>query len=301
MKNIKLVVRNDSISENTEEVKEESQVWPMAGLSIGSFIQLISMDQQTCILEVYHSINKKGAFYFIEGSLYNAICGDLEGEEAAMEMISWEKVRININNDLNTNDVVRKIKKGLMSLLMESSRRKDESEWDHRLETSEEVAENDENDPNTTTVQDDEKKNSALDSFKVKLDECVEICKRDMGNALISVSVISMTNGKVLGGYNSSPETVILFNDITNFIKKILEKSSSEALGRYYIVDLLKDNQMLFSLLYGKYEYQWGIVFDNTEVQFGLFLNVIIPKIIKIFEDAISMLGHGRSSGQGTH
>ena len=73
MKNIKLVVRNDSISENTEELKEESQVWPMVGLSVGSFIQLISMDQQTCILEVYHSINKKGAFYFIEGSLYNAI------------------------------------------------------------------------------------------------------------------------------------------------------------------------------------------------------------------------------------
>ena len=65
----------------------------------------------------------------------------------------------------------------------------------------------------------------------MKLDECVEICKRDMGNALISVSVISMANGKALGGYNLSPETVILFNDITNFIKNILEKSSSEALG----------------------------------------------------------------------
>ena len=161
MKNIKLVVRNDSISENTEELMEESQVWPMAGLSVGSFIQLISMDQQTCILEVYNSINKKGAFYFIEGSLYNAICGDLEGEEAAMEMISWEKVRININNDLNTNDVVRKIKKGLMSLLMESSRRKDESEWDHLTKMSEEIDKNDENESNTIIVQDDEKKKTA--------------------------------------------------------------------------------------------------------------------------------------------
>jgi hypothetical protein len=84
-------------------------------------------------------------------------------------------------------------------------------------------------------------------------------------------------------------------------MKKILEKSSSEALGRYYIVDLLKDNQMLFSLLYGKYEYQWGIVFDSTEVQLGLFLNVIIPKITKVFEDAVSMLSHGSSPGQGVH
>jgi hypothetical protein len=298
MKNIKLVVRNDSISENTDELKEESQVWPMVGLSVGSFIQLISMDQQTCILEVYHSINKKGAFYFIEGSLYNAICGDLEGEEAAMEMISWDKVRININNNLNTNDVARKIKKGLMSLLMESSRRKDESDWDRNLKGSEAVAEKDKNDTNAMAILDDKEKISTQDRFERKLDECVEICKSDMGNALISVSVISMANGKALGGYNSRPEAVLLFNEITNFMKQILEKNSSEALGRYYIVDLLKDNQMLFSLLCGKYEYQWGIVFDSTEVQLGLFLNVIIPKITKVFEDAVAMLSHGSSAGQ---
>jgi len=301
MKNIKLVVRNDSISENSEELKVETQVWPMVGLSVGSFIQLISMDQQTCILEVYQSVNKKGAFYFIEGSLYNAICGDLEGEEAAMEMISWEKVRININNNLNTNDVARKIQKGLMSLLMESSRRKDESDWNRNLKEPEEISKNDKNDHNATVIPDSKEKSSAQARFKMKLDECVEICKRDMGNALVSVSVISMTSGKALGSYNSSPETVILFNEITNFIKKILEESSSETLGRYYIVDLLKDNQMLFSLLCGKDEYQWGIVFKSNEVQFGLFLNVIIPNIIKVFEDAISTLGHGSSSGQGIH
>ena len=301
MKNIKLVVRNDSISENTEESREESQVWPTVGLSVGSFIQLISMDQQTCILEVYHSTNKKGAFYFIEGQLYNAICGDLESEEAAMEMISWEKVRININNNLNTKDVAKKINKGIMSLLMESSRRKDESEWVRNIEESEEIAERGKDDASATAIPDDKEKSSAQDRFKMKLDKCVEICREDMGRALISVSVISMTNGKALGGYNSNPETVLLFNEITNFMKKILEKDSSEALGRYYIVDLLKDNQMLFSLLCGKYEYQWGIVFDSTEVQLGLFLNVIIPKVTKVFEDAVSMLSDGSNSGQVVH
>ncbi|HVO67592.1 MAG TPA: DUF4388 domain-containing protein [Syntrophales bacterium] len=297
MKNIKLVVKNDSISGDSGELKEESQVWPMAGLSVGSFIQLISMDQQTCILEVYHSINKKGAFYFIEGSLYNAICGDLEGEEAAMEMISWEKVRININSNLNINDVAKKIQKGLMSLLMESSRRKDESDWDHNLKGSAEITEKEKNDPNTVALPYDKKKDSDDEIFKLKIDECMEICKGDIGKALISVSVMSMTDGKALGEYNSDPETVFLFNEITNYMKGILEKNSSEALGRYYIVDLLKDNKMLLSLLCGKYEYQWGIVFDSTEVQLGLLLNVIIPKITKVFENAISIPGHGSSSG----
>jgi len=42
MKNIKLVVINDGISEGeSDNAKVEAQVWPMVGLSIGSFIQLI--------------------------------------------------------------------------------------------------------------------------------------------------------------------------------------------------------------------------------------------------------------------
>ena len=147
MKNIKLVVRSDGMSEGeSKNLKVESNFRPMVGLSVSSFVQLISMDQQTCILEVYHSANKWGTFYFVEGSLYNAVCGNLEGEEAAMEMIAWDKVRININHNVTANDIVKKIEKGLLSLLMESSRRKDESAWDDRLKTSGQSVEHDEED-----------------------------------------------------------------------------------------------------------------------------------------------------------
>ena len=153
MENIKLVVTNNGMSEGeSENLKAESHVSPIVGLSVGSFIQLISMDQQTCLVEVHHNANGRGTFYFVEGTLYNAVCGNLEGEEAAMEMITWEKVRININNTIDANEIVKKIEKGLMSLLMESSRRKDESAWDDRLETSALSVENDEKKEDDITV-----------------------------------------------------------------------------------------------------------------------------------------------------
>ncbi len=267
----------------------ESQAWPMIGLSVGNFIQLISMDQQTCLVKVYLNENTRGAFYFIEGDLYDAKCGDLEGEEAAMEMITWEKARININNNANMNDVARKIHKGLLSLLMESSRRRDEAEWENRLKTSKKIVQDNEEVFKAVNVQNDEK-TTLPDDFDKKIDEFIEFCKKDMGDALMSASVISICDGRALGGYNSNAETVSLFNQITASLKRVLEINSSEALGKYYILDL-EDDKTLFSFLNGKYQYQWGIVFDRSKVKQDLFLNVIVPEIIRILEDA--MTGRG--------
>lgn len=153
MNNIKLVVTNDGISEGeNNNLNTESPASPMVGLSVGSFIQLISMDQQTCLVEVYLNANKRGTFYFVEGVLYNAVCGNLEGEEAAMEMITWDKVRININNSVTASEIVKKIEKGLLALLMESSRRRDETAWDDRLKTLGEDIVYDDEDSYVTTM-----------------------------------------------------------------------------------------------------------------------------------------------------
>jgi hypothetical protein len=301
MKNIKLVVRSDGMSEGeSKNLKVESNFRPMVGLSVSSFVQLISMDQQTCILEVYHSANKWGTFYFVEGSLYNAVCGNLEGEEAAMEMIAWDKVRININHNVTANDIVKKIEKGLLSLLMESSRRKDESAWDDRLKTSGQSVEHDEEDFSVKTMFDINDESCATGISEAKLNECIEICKKDMGDALHTASIISVADGKAMGGYNSNSEAVDLFNEITSCIQKVFKKNSYRAFGRYYIVDL-KGDKILCSLVCGVYQYQFCIVFDRSKMQLGLFLDVIMPKITKVFEDAIYKMSHDRSSDGGVH
>lgn len=299
MKNMKLVVKNGTIPDHDifksrYASQDELQGSPMIGLSVGSFIQLISMDQQTCLVEVDHTENKRGVFYFIEGELYNAKCGDLEGEEAAMEMISWEKARININNSANMNGVVRKIEKGLLSLLMESSRRRDEAEWENRLKTLEAIVQNNEEVFKAATVQSDEK-TTPPSNFENKLSECIEVCKRNMGDALLSAIILSIPDGRVLGGFNSDSETVSLFNNITASIRKVLENGSSEALGRFYILDL-ENGKTLISFSNGTYKFQWGIVFDSGKIRLALFLTVIMPKIIRVFEESMTISKNGSSS-----
>lgn len=89
-KDFKLIIDNDEL-ENMPAIDsgmtDELQRWPLFGLSVGSFLQVIAMERQTCIMEVYLNAGHWGHFCFVQGELYDAVCGELEGEKAAMEMI----------------------------------------------------------------------------------------------------------------------------------------------------------------------------------------------------------------------
>jgi len=289
MKELKLVVDNEYDYTTTPPdklgSKEELQGWPLVGLSLGSFLQFVAMDQQTCMLKVYSHTYEQGAFYFVQGTLYNATFDDLEGEEAALEMVGWENVRLNIKYMLNTSDIPKKIEKGLMLLLMESSRRRDEA-VDDRVEVPEEMLERKGVDIGsaTTIFEDAVAKPVASDSTEMKLNGCMEQLKKDMGDALIGAGIISMDTGRIVASYHSSPLSFDTFHELTGYIQKSCDGDFVEALGRYYILDLSND-QTIASVLFGGY--QCAILFDNGKVALGLFLGVIIPKIIRVFEDAI--------------
>jgi hypothetical protein len=116
-----------------------------------------------------------------------------------------------------------------------------------------------------------------------------------MGDALLSAIILSIPDGRALGGFNANSETVSLFNNVTASIRKVLENDSSESLGRYYILDLEND-KTLFSFSNVKYKCQWGILFDSGKVKLGLFLNVVVPKIIKVFEESMTISKKGSGS-----
>jgi CheY-like chemotaxis protein len=62
------------------------------GISIISFLNLIEMEKTTCILEIITEGNPPGRMYFVDGILYDAECGGMTGEAAALEIISWKKI-----------------------------------------------------------------------------------------------------------------------------------------------------------------------------------------------------------------
>jgi len=269
----KLIIDNedlDSMPAADAGIKDELQRWPLFGLSVGSFLQVIAMERQTCIMEVYLSANYWGHFCFVEGELYDAVYGDLNGETAAMEMISWENVRLNIKQILNTSGVVRKIDKNLMLLLMESSRRRDEGQenGDH---------------PDEADVDDlEDMEVIASDVERAKLGACLNIMSKDMGDALIAASIANINEGKVMASYHSVPETAEAFLRLTKYMKNAFSANTTDNLGDHFILDL-KDQQTLVVLIIG--EHQWCIVFNNVKCTLGLLRNIIMPKVIKTFNE----------------
>ena len=98
----------------------------LRGISVGSFLQMIEMEEKTCLLEVGLSDGKRGLFYFEAGELYDALCGSLIGKEAALKMIPMERPKIRFLNPPKKK-IKRRINEPLMGIIMEAMRRKDES------------------------------------------------------------------------------------------------------------------------------------------------------------------------------
>ncbi|MEN8135499.1 MAG: response regulator [Thermodesulfobacteriota bacterium] len=96
------------------------------GLSVAGFLQLIEMEEKSCIIEAANPRKESGRFFFIKGKLQNAECNDLDADKAATTMLGWEKAKLRVKS-LPAGNTEQKIGFGLKTLIMESARRKDES------------------------------------------------------------------------------------------------------------------------------------------------------------------------------
>jgi CheY-like chemotaxis protein len=97
----------------------------LKGVSVGSFLQLLEMDEKTCLLEVGTSPKDKGLLYIQQGQLYDAEYGDLHEYEAARQLIALDNVSFQIKA-LPTLEIRRRIKSELMSIIVDAMKLKDE-------------------------------------------------------------------------------------------------------------------------------------------------------------------------------
>jgi len=117
-------------------LEEDIPVGTLRGISIASFLQMIEMEQKTCLFEIYSPEKPKGVFYFEEGVLYDAVYGSYKGVDAALKMIQLDSLKINFRKHPN-KIYKRRINADLVGLIMEAMRLKDESSDlvpDERLE-----------------------------------------------------------------------------------------------------------------------------------------------------------------------
>jgi len=94
-------------------------------ISLASFLQLLEMERKTCTLHV-SSMGRRGDLFFRTGRLIDAESGDLRGQEAALEIVTWEHAMIEISDFCPPGEPV--IERALHFLLMEGMRLKDEAE-----------------------------------------------------------------------------------------------------------------------------------------------------------------------------
>jgi len=105
----------------------EEQKGSISGLSLGNFLQLIEAEQKTCTLTVFNGASRKGILHFASGKILNAETGKLKADEAVIEMITWDNVKISLQ-ELAISPDLCVIKSELMLLLMEGAKVKDETE-----------------------------------------------------------------------------------------------------------------------------------------------------------------------------
>ena len=118
-----------------------------------------------------------------------------------------------------------------------------------------------------------------------KLNAAVELLKRDMGDSLLATNIFGSADGQAIAGYNTQEKANALFAQLTEYLTKALQGSGFPGLGKYYMMDLT-DAKM--AILIPLADYQWGMLVDTNKAKLGLLLNVVMPKIIDAFEEAIT-------------
>jgi hypothetical protein len=295
----------DLINAINNALDPEKKGGSVKGISIASFLQLIEIEEKTCLLEIKgEQASMNGIFYFHKGMLYDAVCGNLRGEEAAIEVIAWENAEIRFK-EIPKKKISRRIETELMSLIMEAMRRKDElsileDEELIQLDDTMDVLPDDpdlkpfqqslssESTDTEDTVQENQQptKNGKETTMNVqKLNKSVEILKEDLGDALLATDIFGAADGQSIAGYNPQPKASALFSQLTAFMVKSLDNSGFAQLGKFYLLDLA-GNKMVIVIPLG--EYQWGMLVDTNKAQLGLLLNVVMPKAIDAFEEAIT-------------
>jgi DNA-binding response OmpR family regulator len=241
------------------------------GVTLASFLQLIWMEKMTCTLTVKSNENS-GTLSVLSGELKNAQTKKQLGLDAALEILDWESVTIELDENYIADGETIKI--SIEELLLESFRRKDERSLEPVIEYE----------PlnNADQVNIFEKEDNMNVS---KLNKSIETLKESLGGALMAVDIFGTADMQSVAGFNSNPAACALFGQIIVTTNRALKDSGFPILGKYCLFDLV-DSKMVVLIPMG--DFVWGMLIDGKKAQLGLLLNIALPKAIAAFEDAIT-------------
>ncbi|WP_417912387.1 response regulator [Candidatus Electronema sp. TJ] len=119
-------------------LKSQQKRGDLGKFSVVGIVQLMETENTTCRLDVHrfgdhHDINQcveknckefRGSLFLVQGTIYDAVCGKLTGEEAALKLLSMEGVQVS-SCFLDSKSIVRRVHKSNQNLLISAMIEKD--------------------------------------------------------------------------------------------------------------------------------------------------------------------------------
>ncbi|XOF34820.1 MAG: response regulator [Candidatus Electrothrix sp. YB6] len=220
---------------------QEEQNCSLAGLPLSSFLQLVAMEQKTAHLKIFHLGGQCGSLFFHDGDLIDAEYDDLIGDEAVLEMLAWENVRVSIKEFTGPFSNSR-MKSELLSLIFTALQRQDwnaedadnplqvvKEEFDRMKKTaSEKLICRRTNTTNTARPKPDRKTETKKDRNKAgtKKEKINDVLKKMAAelDGLLAVQVTGL-DGVTLALHNPAGADMEVFSEKFSTIMQLIGKS----------------------------------------------------------------------------
>ncbi len=253
----------------------------VGGLDIFDVTQLLAMSGRSMVVSVTFR-DCSGTLMFRQGGLAHASAGELEGEKAFFEMARWSGGTFEEIPRSAAGSLLPNVEMPFSQLMIEAARHRDEDEENERLsrvvQTREMMSVRPENQPSTGI-----EKETSMNIAKVNT--ALSSLKEELGAGLLATDVFAAADGQTIAGINSGAKASALFNEVMDYLGKILKGSGFPPLNRYFYLDLV-DNKAVLVLSYGKYRH--GILVDSQKVKMGLLLNVYVPQLLEELPAALA-------------
>jgi hypothetical protein len=229
------------------------------GVALGSFLQLLNNEKFNGRIVVTAG-TRKGTLSLSNGQLTGA---DLDGsghDLALAEMSSWEKVTVEIDEKAPPPDPGISPPRAGPPIAIDPGSHSGRIDMLHFLRSG---------------------KRLSIDIGMLK-SELSEI-KDQLGDGLLRADVFLSSNGRSLAGWNSHHLACSLFASLTEVLMNSLAVSHFSPLGKYYLIDL-SDEQQILLVVSG--ELQLGMLIKGGKDHQGFWLNIIVPRARQILEKA---------------
>ncbi len=115
--------------------------------------------------------------------------------------------------------------------------------------------------------------------------KAIEELKSELGDGVVTTDIWhSKGEAKSLAGDNLQPRMIVLFNEVTRVLEKILQGSNVPGLGSYYLVQLENDHVVVI-VVFG--EYQQLMLVDLTKTTMGVLISVALPKVLESLNEVM--------------